>query len=594
MDIKKIFIISLILMLLFVPTSFAANGDFKIPSAIKDVTVNDDGSVFISEQITYVIEGSVNGTYREIPIERNQTIRNISVDTPGYYNDLQILNGYTRKTIKVWLYSDKEKTKKVEDATVKVTYNYTIDKGVRIYNDVADVQYMTWGSEWKSGVDRLESNIHIPGSYKNTQYWNNPEDHVVSSNWTNDNTLTTKLENIPQKTLFEQRILMPTSYFKSTRHAQVINQDAKALIEADQKKYQNERNQRNLVSNIIYGIYSLLLAIPLAIYGLFGREPKIDYDAEYEYDLPDDSTPMQVNLIVVGNVGQLDKNSISTKILDLIERKYYTIVKNDDYDTVIKESEKDTSQLKTYERTLMKYLSNYAVDGEISFNYLSKKYDPIGVNKLEGVLKEQIKEEVPNSLIEKYFDNKGARLFNLISKLWVIIAILLFIIAIVGLTRVMDVPSGLATVIIVGTVALIMEAIAVYVIPNTSAGRWTPEGKKYHDRWKNFEKYLKDFSLINEQPPKSVAVWGKYLVYAAALGCADEATKNMKQYFSAREMSDVLETSDVTEFAYHGGLHHMETSFVSLSSSDSDSSGGSDSIGSSGGGGFGGGGGGTF
>ena len=118
--------------------------------------------------------------------------------------------------------------------------------------------------------------------------------------------------------------------------------------------------------------------------------------------------------------------------------------------------------------------------------------------------------------------------------------------------------------------------------------------KKYHDRWKNFEKYLKDFSLINEQPPKSVAVWGKYLVYAAALGCADEATKNMKQYFSAREMSDVLETSDVTEFAYHGGLHHMETSFVSLSSSDSDSSGGSDSIGSSGGGGFGGGGGGTF
>lgn len=187
---------------------------------------------------------------------------------------------------------------------------------------------------------------------------------------------------------------------------------------------------------------------------------------------------MQVNLIVVGNVGQLDKNSISTKILDLIERKYYTIVKNDDYDTVIKESEKDTSQLKTYERTLMKYLSNYAVDGEISFNYLSKKYDPIGVNKLEGGLKEQIKKEVPNSLIEKYFDNKGARLFNLISKLWVIIAILLFIIAIFGLTRVMDVPSGLATVIIVGTVALIMEAIAVYVIPNTSAGRWTPEGKK--------------------------------------------------------------------------------------------------------------------
>jgi uncharacterized membrane protein len=35
-------------------------------------------------------------------------------------------------------------------------------------------------------------------------------------------------------------------------------------------------------------------------------------------------------------------------------------------------------------------------------------------------------------------------------------------------------------------------------------------------------KYIKDFSLIKEYPPESVKVWNKYLVYATALGIADE------------------------------------------------------------------------
>ena len=108
---------------------------------------------------------------------------------------------------------------------------------------------------------------------------------------------------------------------------------------------------------------------------------------------------------------------------------------------------------------------------------------------------------------------------------------------------------------------------------------------------KTLKKYIKDFSLIKERPPASIQIWGRYLVYAAALGCADEVSKNMKKYF---ELGGVQENyyydNNVVLFAYYGGFSHMESSFSSLTQSSTDS----DGIGSVGGGGFGGGGGGTF
>ena len=80
----------------------------------------------------------------------------------------------------------------------------------------------------------------------------------------------------------------------------------------------------------------------------------------------------------------------------------------------------------------------------------------------------------------------------------------------------------------------------------------------------NFKKYISDFSLINERPPESVKIWGKYLVYASALGCADEATSTMKKYYDLVEISDSIDSSDVLSFAYYGGFDNMESSFYSL------------------------------
>ncbi|RAP50307.1 MAG: hypothetical protein BZ136_01630, partial [Methanosphaera sp. rholeuAM74] len=165
----------LIIMLLIVPVSYAADNNFKIPEAVKHVEIEDDGSCVITEEITYDINGSINGTYRDIPITGNQSVTNISVETPGYYNSVEILGDSNKTCIKVWLYNDKDKTEKVSNKKVKVIYKYTFNKALKVYNDVAELQYMSWGNEWDSEVDSLKTFIRIPGSSSECEYWNNPD-----------------------------------------------------------------------------------------------------------------------------------------------------------------------------------------------------------------------------------------------------------------------------------------------------------------------------------------------------------------------------------------------------------------------------------
>lgn len=585
MDVKKIIIISLLLTILLVPVSFADDGDYYIPSAVKDIKVNDDGSTIISETIVYEIEGSVNGVYRDIPHDSTQTVTDISVETPGYYNTLEVIEEKGRTRLKVWLYLDENKRYKTSDAKVKVIYKYTFNKGVKIYNDIAELQYMSWGNEWESGVNSLVTNIHIPGSNKDTEYWNNPDDYVVSSNWTSDNTLTTEVSGIGSRASFEQRILMPKSYFKSYENAKVINMDAKAQIEADQKKYKEDREFRNTLSGIISGLLGLLMLVPIGIYGMFGREPEILYKADYEYDLPTNSSPVEVNSIVNGDVGTINDDAMYATILDLINRKFFKVTASNDEDTVLKYINSDTDNLKAFEKSLINFLSQFEVNGNISLKSVADTCDPYKFKDFKESWIDQTSQEVPDSLIKRYFVDKGSVIFNFLSFGLLALSIILFVaIIFIEITQ-------YYWVLLIISLVMFVESIVMISIPNTVPGRWTEEGKEYHDKWKNFENYITDFSLIKERPPASIQVWGKYLVYAAALGCADEVSNNMKEFFNVAGVpEDYFNSSDAVRFAYYGGFTHLDTTFAALTPTESSSSG----IGSVGGGGFGGGGGGTF
>lgn len=584
-------------MLLLVPFTFAADGDYKLPEVTKHVEVKDDGSCDITEEIVYDIEGTVNGTYRDINIDgyNNQSVSNLSVETPGYYNRIEILDSNDKIVdsnsrfnesirIKVWLYNDKERTQKINNQKVPVIFKYTFNKGVVIYNDVADFQYLAWDKQWKSDVDTFRMYVKIPGSSNQAEFWNTPSTNVKSSTW-NNNELETVATNLPKNKTFTQRILMPTDYFKSTINARVDNSNQRANIEKYQNELTDKENTRNFIFELFEGVLALLIAIPAGIYAFFGREPKIDYDAEYEYDLPTDAKALEVQALFNGDVGSVYKKAFSTQILDLIDRKYYKIIHSDEDKSIIKRTNKSTDDLVDYEIYAVDYLNKFAdSEGYISLKSISEKETPKEYKKFIKEWKKKVTKSIPESLKERYFDSKGSKLFNYFLLIVFVASLITFLYSINN--ELVPGPVGL------GALLLMPISFLLYCIPNTFAGRWTPEGKEVNDKWQNFKKYISDYSLINERPPESVQVWGKYLVYASALGCADKATNTMKEYYDVAEISDdSIGGSDVAFFAYSGGMGSMDSSLSSLDVSAFDSDGGS---GSSGGGGFGGGGGGTF
>ena len=599
---NRLLVVLCLLLLICVPLSFAADGDYKIPEATEHIEILDDGACIITEDIVYDIEGSVNGVYRDIPVDSMQSVTNVSVSTPGYYNDYEVIKRYKTSNdirIKVWLYKDKEKTQKVSNQEVPVTFKYTFNNGVKIYNDIAEFQYMSWGKYWESDVATLTTYIKIPGSSQQTEYWNNPDTHIKTSDWNSEDVLVTVANDIPEKTSLEQRILMPKSYFKSTDNANVINKDAKAQIEADQKKYAEDLFYQNTIPQVLLTLMGILMILPAGIYYLYGREPKTDYYAEYEYDLPTNSKPVEVNSIVIGDVGEINFYAFNSVILDLINRKYFRIIMANPDNIILKMTDKSYEGLEEYEVDLINYLRKFENnEGVIALADIKQQESPSGHVKFMDEWTSKAKKSVPDSLLNRYFDKKGLGILKKYSIILLIMSVVTMIVYIFGDWQMATANNPYLTYIFVLIPLIaIIEVIFLYGMKNTTFGRWTKEGKEYHDKWKNFEKYIKDYSLINERPPESVQIWGRYLVYAAALGYARSASNAMQQYFNNNNVSyESIVDNNAIYFAYYGGFHQMDESFSTLRDEYYSSTSGSDfnDIGSAGSGGFGGGGGGTF
>lgn len=592
MNYKKWIVIFFILMFMIVPVS-SADGEYSLSNYLEDITIQPDGTTVISEEIIYYISGTVNGVHRKIPVSGGQSVTNISVETPGYYNTVEELHYDNKVEIKVWLYADEQKSRKVSDASVPVKYHYTINKGVKIYNDIAEFQYKPWGSEWDTGVDTLVSNIHLPGSKDNIEMWYNPPDKVVNYQWTDDTTLHTEYSSLQGGHYAEQRILMPKEYFTSTENADVINKDAKAVIEQQQEGAENNRNFWNNIYLLISGFFVILMIIPVGIYWKYGREPKINYNSEYESDIPTMDSPVFINSLMCDPKGESDSNGFSATLLDLIDKKYFKVISSNENDTIIRITNKDIHGLQQYQIDVIDFMSKFQDGkGNISLKELGDSRNRTIYLDFMEAWKIDLRQELDEYRIKKYFNESGysnmfvLAVFNII--LSVLILIILFVLS----------PDGSNIIFIyITAIVLLIENIIFIKLPQDIFGSWTESGKEFHDKWKNFENYLNDYSLIKEYPPQSVQVWGRYLVYATALGCADEVTKNMKKYFKDINMSQsYIDEYDVIGMGYYGGLFYCYSPFYTFSNTPESSSGDLGSFGDIGdiGGGFGGGGGGVF
>lgn len=600
---KKHFI-SLTLLFLFVISVFSTAAfarDYSIPSIDMDLFPQNDGSLHVKEVIHYSFTGTYNGIYRDIPISGNQQVENIKVSAQGAYTKFNTSYSGGMERIKVFLYSNPQKTTSITDKDVTVTIEYDFLHGIKFYNDIAELQYELVGTQWDKDIGAVNANIHLK-SNNGVQYWLNPPYLAENSSW-NGNTLNVVGKTVPSGDYFELRMVIPKNQFAANpTNGIIINQNGLSQIEKIQNDYQNGINFKSTLYSLLAVLFLLACLVPLIIYFRYGREPKINYRAEYERDVPTDDLPAVVNAIsgkgLGKKVGEPDMDGFRATIMDLIDRKYLliqdipqTLEKDKDRSVSLKVNpDKNLDELTNFEYDAINILKNFEEDGVINLdglkNGLKDRDTAQSFRESYGIWESDLKSEFLNDgIMDQIFLKKGDTYLKIFGVIGLVAAALTFFFTIVN-------PLPAASYALFASIILGIVSIISLVMPQKVAGQWTTHGEEFDAKWHNFKRYIQDFSLIKEYPPESVKVWNKYLVYATALGVADEVRKSMEMYLP----DDQLAQSDIFLFHYYGGYWLLSSSLdTGMSTAAAAGANGSDfgGVGDIGGG-FGGGGGGAF
>ncbi|MDO5848000.1 MAG: DUF2207 domain-containing protein [Methanobrevibacter sp.] len=588
-------LVSIILISIFLisvlPTAFANDDDnrsYTIDLADIILNIQDNGLLKVDESYTYTFHGKYNGVYREIPLKKGQSIDNLKVSADGAYTKAEPHNEDGYYKIKVYLYSDKDLTKPIKDTSVVIHYSYDFKDVINIYNDVGEIQYKLWGDGWENGVQKLVAHINFPNDQK-IEYWINPYDADAESSWSG-NTLTVQSGPRHYDEYLEVRALIPLSEFKDPVYANKISQDGHDKLVKIEEDYVNGAVFKDALVSYLPLILAITLIVPVGIYLRYGREPKVIYDAPYEHEIPTDDSPIFVDAMFGkrSNVGEVSQNGIQATIMEMIGDGIIKIANKDDGNNDLKlilpENYDDLPQYKYDIIRLL--LSPYARNGILDFNQmksdLKSEYSAKAFNEnLKKIRRDYANMEV-RPLLRQYFDSKGSNLFKVYGIILAIVSIIVMVYAIIS-------NPAILTLFIEGLVFLIL-GIFIFLLPNRYAGHWTEAGFTQYKKWEAFRKFLKDFSLIKQHPPESIAIWDKYLIYATALGDAKAVNKAMKTIKPAFENDDYYR-SDVYYYSNVGGpllfASVISTSNASANSNDNGGFGGA-------GGGSGGGGGGAF
>ena len=591
MNVKKTFTIILLFLLLFSTFSAVAAGDDKsytIDQAFVDLTVENNGLLHVDERYDYSFHGQYNGVYRDIPLKAGESVENINISVDGAYASHKVSDEDGKKHLKIYLYSDEGHTKGIQDCDVSVHISYDMKNVVTLFKDVGGLQYKLWGDEWDVGVGTVDVKVHLPGD-KGNEYFLNPQEFNVSSEL-NKNTITAKTSEIPKGDYYELLALMPLDDFHNATNAKHVDDDGREMIMKNLNDSVNGRNFWN-TTYVILGLLSLLSPIiAILTYLIFGREPKVMYEEIYERELPTDDPPEVVNaLYSSGNVGTPNMDGFEAAILNLIDKKVLSIETVTDKDTETKDLiinfSENTSGLKSNEKQVYDILHRFSNNDRLNLSSLNSKLSTESNAKWFMGRYKDWQENVCDSLefrTDEEFDYTGTTIIAVLGVGGLLCGVLL---AILGFWT--ELKSGIYA--IAGGIFLIIFSLLIMKLDDDKFGKWTPEGRVRYLKWKNFKKFLNDYSLIKEHPPESIVIWKKYLIYGTALGVADKVYDAMK----LQEQEIYGYDEDIFMYHRYGGSYMMHSAIMSGQSTMSSSS--SDSGGFGGlGGGSGGGGGGAF
>ena len=415
---------------------------------------------------------------------------------------------------------------------VTFIYEYTIEGAVTKYSDISELNWRLF-TYAEGKVKNAEINVTFPENsldISNVYAWGHGlTDGTISI--VSNNQVEMKMSNIKDGDFPEFRILMENQLFPNIREKNIVINDAmnKSVILDYEMGLADEYNQRVTVANIVFyssfGIAIIMIGIGLLVYFKYDKEYTAKFDGDYCRELPSEDTPATLSYLYY--MEKIVDETITSTLLDLIRRKYIILEDSEsrmalspDF-KLIRNVEKNGSDVKQYESHFMNYIFNEIGNGETVTTKKIESYGSLSESKaisFQRFLKTFVKLAKKEARSKKYFESglqnnkKFVLSFNLIPILFIITAFILYTIYYINVL----IPVLIAVVV-----------MALYSFYVSRIKKRSVKGNELFAKWKAFKNFLTSFGNMEDYPIPGIIVWEHYLVYATVLGVADEVMEQL-------------------------------------------------------------------
>ncbi|MDD3999857.1 MAG: DUF2207 domain-containing protein [Bacilli bacterium] len=599
---KKNLLFALLFIVVFLSFSGIANifsnTGIKIESFIADITVEDNGDMVVSEEVTFKYPEGYTVNYRDIAYNKYNS------DNPLYQSPLNRAY-FDKESVSVWVKKDdlllnpstyqfKQSGERDERGVIiecpasksecnsifvrvpsgfgkQMTfgYNYRIRGAVTKYSDTAELNWRLLGGEGftlDSNIKNVEINITLPGvANEDILTWAHGTDGTVDIV---NNQVLLKVKNMKQSDWLEFRILMPGEHYSVSESNQIERNMRQEIIDY-QTELAIETNRRITIAQVVfYGTFGMLVLMVIFIYIAYvkyDKEHTPKFAGKYYRELPADYSPAEMSYLY--HFRKLNDEDLTATLLDLVRRKYLILDQNNeginekdpDFKFILN-PEMDRRELKAHERHLLTWFIDVIGDKKevsidqieaypkisyesaISFQNNSKTF--VRVAKAEGS---------KHDFFEKRLGQEKSRMY--IAAVVPIFYILLSLF--LGSAYSIDNTFS----IIVSFAALI-----VYIIYIASIKKRSINGNEDYVKWKAFKEFLLDFGNMKDYPIPGIVVWEHYLVYATSLKVADKVMEQLRVKLPKVDEQE-LSNSTYLGFGYYYPRYRFYYTFSRINSS---------------------------
>ena len=369
---KRLRVLICLVMLIFVlPVCVFAGAYPEKMDIVADV--NRDGSMTVTETITWEIEESINGVYRDVlcfnPGNKLNSaneiyVHKVLVDGKEYYHSEELLENGDSGMYNLNRIEDGVQIKifhPSDEYRVKTILEYTLTDVVVEYADVAELYWNFIGKGWAGGVEDAKITINLPDISNELKiFGHGPLDGY--SEILEDQTLVFHIpylrsgEAVDARVLFDTDIVHAAKFQDKNMYEVIMADELELAKEADARRARAEMFA--YVCWIISGI-TVVVIVSTYIWAI-SKAKKSNVEYRYYRELPEDYGVPVMNYLLY-KYHKPNENMLAT-LMDLVRKKYVKIYpvtqegKTKPVDYELKLINEDLSKLNKVEQHYIKEL----------------------------------------------------------------------------------------------------------------------------------------------------------------------------------------------------------------------------------------------